>query len=228
MMTRQEIGQNVRRIRELRGITREKLAELVGDENVSVSTLKRLECGTTKINMELLQKVSTALNVDARDFLDVSGPRAFAKELLKERDEEPEMEEYFLDLQKLFYPDLQYTGILDWRRFPITNLAQFIIYLPLMNMRTLSDVLWRVSGMPFGNEHYLLHELEVLYSEIPEGNAKAFADYMASKMNYEAYIQYNTYGDEKKDLELARKENEMADISDDYLNILKEQYSAYH
>jgi len=228
MMTRQEIGLNIKRIREQRQITREKLVKLVGDESISVSTIQRLEYGATKISLELLQKIANVLNVETKELFEKNGQRDFICELLKDLDEEPRFEEYYLDMLKLFYPDLQYDGILDWRRFPIRNLAQFIIYLPLMDKRLLSDVLWRVSGLPSGNEHYLLHELEVLYSQIPEGNAKTYADYMASKMSYEEYVKYNTYGNEENDQEIIRKEREMADISDDYLNILKEQYLSYH
>lgn len=227
-MTRQEIGQNIQRIRELKKITREKLVELVGDDNVSVSTIQRLERGTTKIDIGLLEKITAALDIDALEFHEVNGPRSFIKSYLKDLEEDPRAEEYYLDMQKLFYPDLHCDGILDWRKFPIRNLAQFIIYLPLMDKKMLADILWRrLGGLVFGNESYLLHQLEILYSEIPEGNAKTYADYMAGKMNYEEYVRYNTFDSQEDDKEYLRREREMADLSDDYLNILKEQYLSY-
>ena len=227
-MTWQEIGQNIQRMREMKKITREKLVELVGDDNISVSTIQRLERGTTKIDIGLLEKIATALDIDALEFHEANGPRSFIKALLKDLEEVPRFEEYYLDMQKLFYPDLHCDGILDWRKFPIRNLAQFIIYLPLMDKKMLADILWRrLSGLVFGNERYLLHQLEILYSKIPEGNAKTFADYMAGKMNYEEYVRYNTFNSKEDDEEYLRREEEMADLSDDYLNILKEQYLSY-
>ena len=49
-----------------------------------------------------------------------------------------------------------------------------------------------------------------------------------NQLYYENYVRYNTYGDEQNDLELIQKEEEIADISDDYLNILNELYRLYH
>ncbi len=223
MTMRQEIGIRIQKARNLKKISREKLVELVGDENISISTIQRLENGETKISLELLQRICKALSIEMPELFESNSTKKIVSDLLVDMEEDPNLEEYYLDMQKLFYPDLRYKGILDWRKFPIRNLAQFMIYLPLIDKEKLNDVLYRLAGVPFGYEHYLLQQLEMLYLEIPEGNAKIYADHMASKMSYEEFIRYHTLIDQKDVQDYVRKDREIMEISDDYLNILKEQ-----
>ena len=222
MTMRQDIGLKIQKARNLRNLSREKLVELVGDENVSVSTIQRLENGETKISLELLLKICEALDVNLSEMLDANSAKSIVANLMSELEEEPRFERYYLDMLKLFYPDLKYEGILDLRKFPIRNLAQFMIYLPLIDKEHLNDVLYRLAGDPFGNEFYLLQQLEFLYSTIPEGNAKAYADHMASKMSYEEFIRYHSLTEQDVQ-EYIRRDEEIMAISDDYLNILKQQ-----
>lgn len=54
------IGQRIRRIRKVRGITQEALAELV---DVSTTHVSHIETGVTKLSLPVLVKIANALDV---------------------------------------------------------------------------------------------------------------------------------------------------------------------
>ncbi len=61
------LGQNVVRLRGMRGLTQEKLAELVG---VDRRHIQRIERGTANPGVDVIGGLKTALNVEWRDLLD--------------------------------------------------------------------------------------------------------------------------------------------------------------
>lgn len=65
----QRLGKEVREVRKARGTTLSELSEQVG---CSVTYLSRVERGTTKVTVELLNKISQALSVDADWFFPAS------------------------------------------------------------------------------------------------------------------------------------------------------------
>lgn len=67
MVTRQRIGQRVRTIRRLRGLTQEELAARV---ERSVEAISALERGKSQPTIETLDRLAEQLGVPTRDFLD--------------------------------------------------------------------------------------------------------------------------------------------------------------
>lgn len=81
METRQRIGQRVRAVRRLRGLTQEELAARIGRSVEAVSALER---GKSNSTIEGLDRLAEQLGVPIRDFLDydesdkASGPQRIA------------------------------------------------------------------------------------------------------------------------------------------------------
>lgn len=64
MVLRKKLGQNIKKFRKLNNITQEKLAEIVGVEVISISSI---ETGRYFPSPENLNKISLALNVSLSD-----------------------------------------------------------------------------------------------------------------------------------------------------------------
>jgi len=65
--TKELLGERIRELRKIRGLTQEQLAELVDVEQKHVS---RLELGKSFPTIERLEKIAVALNVQLRDFFE--------------------------------------------------------------------------------------------------------------------------------------------------------------
>lgn len=65
-----------------------------------------------------------------------------------------------------------------YMNYPIRNLYEFLLYLPLIEEDNLRDVVFRSYGnLNVDMRHYLLNQLSYLYREIPDTPQKAFADF---------------------------------------------------
>lgn len=67
-----KIGQRIRKFRKIRGLSQEKLAEMV---NISVTHMSHIETGNTKLSLAVFADIVTALEVRADDLL---GERTFS------------------------------------------------------------------------------------------------------------------------------------------------------
>jgi len=68
----ERIGLNIRIIRELRGLTQEKLAELAGLHRAYIGQIER---GEKNIGLRNLEKIAKALDVPTRTLVDVLGSK---------------------------------------------------------------------------------------------------------------------------------------------------------
>jgi transcriptional regulator with XRE-family HTH domain len=64
----EEVGLNIRRIREERGVTQEKLANLAGLHRAYVGQIER---GEKNIGLKNLDRIAKALNVNMKVLLDI-------------------------------------------------------------------------------------------------------------------------------------------------------------
>ena len=64
-----EIGQKIRELRQQAGLTQEKLAEMLG---ITFQQVQKYERGVTKVNLQKLQQLATALKVAPAVFFDGS------------------------------------------------------------------------------------------------------------------------------------------------------------
>lgn len=76
------LGRRVRTIRKMRGLTQEKLAELIGIEPLSLS---RIECGSRFPRKENIDKLVQALDCSVSDLFNFEDEKSFTEaELRKE------------------------------------------------------------------------------------------------------------------------------------------------
>lgn len=65
----EEVGFNIRRIREERGLSQEELADLAGLHRAYIGQIER---GEKNIGLKNLEKIAKALNVSIKVLLDIS------------------------------------------------------------------------------------------------------------------------------------------------------------
>ena len=65
---KQEVGLNIRRIREKRGLSQEKLAAIAGIHRVYMGQVER---GEKNVSVMILEKIAKALDVDIRVLVDI-------------------------------------------------------------------------------------------------------------------------------------------------------------
>lgn len=80
-VVRLRVGRNIRRLRQLRGLSQEGLAELAGN---SWKNMGRIERGQSNVGIDVLSRVAAALSVDIADLFagGASGRRAGDSALL--------------------------------------------------------------------------------------------------------------------------------------------------
>ena len=184
-----KFGNRIAEKRREKGLTQEELVEKVGDENISLSTLKRIESGQGHINMIRVIRICRALGCKLQDLLDENLLREALKKWFSEPGEEGEVQDG-LYRQRLFYPEP--TDSVYYEARPIKTLMQLLIYLPLMDDVQVLDVLRRIEGNIFSRESYVLDKLWYLYQRIPDSKAKRYAEYEAAKCTYEYFVEYHT------------------------------------
>ena len=224
-----ELGERIASKRRIAGITQEELIERIGEENLSLSTLKRIEEGTGHLNIENLLLIANAMGYKLKDLIEDDSLRT----ILEKRYYDPETEEednrkeidYAVYRQQLFYPEPFKGSYFDF--YPITTLLQFIVYLPLMDEEWLYHCLWLIEGDRFGGEEYVLDKLRVLFRTIPESKAKRYADYAAQKYTFEYYKEYHSKDITELDNEWMNSEQrrkELIEWHDEYVDIIERKW----
>ncbi len=66
----------------------------------------------------------------------------------------------------------------EYMKFPIRNVYELLLYLPLIDEKLLQDVVYRCYGN-YGptQRDYVMHQLSFLHRSIPESPEKSYADY---------------------------------------------------
>ena len=93
--------------------------------------------------------------------------------------------------------------------YPITNLNEFLLSLPLFDLEDLSDMLYRINGNIGTDNNYVLEKLSYLYSHVPNDKAKQFVEYYK-----EYYLKYPS-------INIVDEETTMDLKSDKYLKSLE-------
>lgn len=185
------LGNRLARKRREAGLTQEALIEKVGEGSVSLSTLKRLESGRGHIDLFRAIKICRVLGCSLQDLIgDDTLESALMNYFGWPEEEAKEYTETALMVQQLFYPESM--SLEHYEYAPIKTLLQFLIYLPLVDEEDLWDAIRRIEGYPFEREGYVLNLLQWLYREIPDSEAKRYADYQASRCTYQYFLNYYT------------------------------------
>lgn len=228
-----DIGARIAELRREKGLTQEGLIEKIGDEFMSLSTLKRIESGNGHLDFRRLEEICEALGCRVQDMLYDEDIRTAMRNYIIECDGEFGEEDegnidFYINILNLCYPKVPDNFLFD--RFTVTNLMQFIIYLPLMNVADLTDSLWRIYGDAFRHEYYVLEKIEYLIKNIPDCNAKRYADILARRCNAKNYIDFYTSEITEEDEAVSEEytDEELWEMSKDYGKILEAYREAFH
>ena len=189
MSIREKIGRRIVYYRKKKQLTQEELVERVGEDKVSLSTLKRIEGGNGHFDMLRLNYICKALGCSLSDLVQEDDKRAAIEEFYDGELDDDTIEDMLIR-QLLLYPEIPDKII--YRRRSIMNLMQLVIYLPLMDPELLMTCLKNIEGCAFDEDSYVLDKLDVLYRNIPEGPAKEYADLMASKCTAKHFMEYHS------------------------------------
>lgn len=224
MNIKETIGNHIRNLRKAKNITQEQLIDLVGDENLSLSTLKRIESGNGGFNVGRLGLICEALNCELVDLFDKEQIKLAIENYCRLIDDEGSVQ-FVAERQRLFYPKPSDHFLLQGK--PIVSLLQFLIYLPLMDEYWLYDCLQRIDGQGFDNDYYILSKLNFLYKMIPESDAKIYADMMAQKCTYDYFLRYISSDITEKDRELLDPDKAKRPIEcyEAYSKIIKDKFN---
>ena len=156
---------------------------------------KRIEEGKSPVTINRLYHLCRALDCKPTEIIDdVDHLRETIRKYYEEDGEQLDEDElknidYGLLDMRLSYPEVPDNPL--YAKFKITNLMQFLIYLPLMDPLALMTCLYNIDGDTFEREYYVLQKLEYLYRTIPDSDAKTYADKMAEQCSADYYMDYH-------------------------------------
>lgn len=185
---KQFLGLIVKKARKERGLSQKALIKEIGEWKISRRTLQRIEQGSMRVKMELINEVLTYLNITLKYKL----RDRIEKEIVQSCLEECESIEdslwaitYYIDRYRAVFSERS-SGVEEYH---IKGLPEFLIYLPLFNKYILNDVLFRIAGN-CRDYVYILDKMERLYDSIDDKELREIAEVLVAR----------TY-DEKIDIE---------------------------
>lgn len=173
------IAERIKFFRLCSHLSQKQLAEKA---DVSQAYISSIESGKQKnITIDILYRIADALNIKINDlFEEYDESRDFDVDEEYLVDEES-MEEirnasiYRCKVMKTFYPPKFFDA-------KITNLLEFLIYLPLMPSFPLYDALRRISGETI-NVGYICSNLNAMYKGIKDSPEKKYADMLYQEIS---------------------------------------------
>ena len=184
-----EIGAFIADRRREMGLTQEALIEKIGDDKLSISTLRRIESGQGSMNVIRLATICQALGCKLQEAIIEDEKREALRKAYNEPGEEEEIDARLVELQLCYPEEPEY---FVYQNMPINSLMKLLIYLPLLDLENLMQWIYNNYGDFFGNEHYVLNYLKRQYERIPAGDAKDHADLMAARCTAEYFMSYHT------------------------------------
>lgn len=188
-----ELGKRVLMLRRKLNISQEALAQ---ESEVSKTYLGALERGElSNVSVSIVARIAKALGVTMRDlFEDIE-----ESEAAWEKDDNFANAIYQKALEEACYP----AGI---QGVPVTTLLQFLAYYPLIQPENLIDSIERIGGSLEGNESYVLKQINLCVSRIPDSMEKKYAEKCSDRLKRETYFENKKAVDESLDLEEGYKE----------------------
>ena len=187
-----KLGEYIAEIRKERKMTQEELAEKVGRTAIAISNIEN-----GKVIPELLTvfELANALQVNGYVFMhrlwseyeyykeSVQNERSYGFNKGEQIDDEEIISKTIDEkhIKQMFYPEKW--G--DFKKYKITTLFEFLIYLPLFDECTLWDSLYRIAGACVNYEDYICNQMEHLIHTIPDSRAKQYALRKIDRLSHE-------------------------------------------
>lgn len=208
MEMNQNIGMRIRTMREARNMTRQNFIDCINTaENTMLdeTMLRKIENGILIPKIDTIGKIVVELGFDVPDLND---DLALLAPLLSEDDckynsqkdfelVNSKLSEYrvlFPKERDEFLPESEkMTGIYKkMHDYPIMTLFEFMIYLPLMDIKNVYQTLGGINLEYCGLEScdYILSQLKQLYDDIPNSPEKRAADRIAIGVQYQTVLDW--------------------------------------
>ena len=188
-----ELGKRVLMLRKKLNISQEVLAQ---ESEVSKTYLGALERGELKnVSISIVVRLAKALGVTMCELF----------EDIEELDAAWEHDDNFANaiyqkkLEDACYP----VGL---QGVPVTTLLQFLAYYPLIQPENLIDSIERIGGSFEGSESYVIKQINLCISRIPDSVEKKYAEKCSNRLKRETYFENKKAVDESVDLEEGYKE----------------------
>lgn len=213
-----KVGARLRAARTGQDLSIQKLVDKIYEncgEMIDEKTIRRIENGEAVPNYNTLKKVIDGLAIDVEDLddeLKVLMPLMAVENNEETKEENLEIAKLKSDLYSVLFPknrdkfridnDNTEDSYKSWFKYPIMTLFEFLIYLPLMNIRSVYDVLGRI-WLGYNDTHdyvYVLEKLKYLYDSIPESEAKNAARNEIKKIQYETILNSTIHKAEDMDV----------------------------
>lgn len=172
------ISDIVKKARKEKQLTQEELIGKIGEHQVSIRTLQRIESGDLTVTDELVNIILDYFSLDLGYRLRDAYEERIMREWLERVPEEVEINECIKSINAdiMEYRTLFHGEENLYKDYHIKSLPEFFIYLPLMDINRLNQALVRVGGTIRGYFTYFLDQCEWLYEEIPDSILKKAAD----------------------------------------------------
>lgn len=188
-----ELGKRVLMLRRKLNISQEVLAQ---ESGISKTYLGELERGKlNNVSILVIDGIARALGVTMGElFEDIEKSDAawgnddnFANAIYQKK------------LEDACYP----AGL---QGVPVTTLLQFLVYYPLIQPENLIDSIERIGGSFEGSESYVLKQINLCISRIPDSMEKKYAEQCADRLKREIYFENKKAVDGGVELEEGYKE----------------------
>jgi len=197
---RRYLGIIIKKARSEKGLSQKALIQDIGEYKVSLRTLRRIEQGNQNVKAELYVELLNYFGLKLFVLHDEYEHQIAKYWLFDNPYEDYSIEDCLYEIYgRIQEYRLFFGGFKKETTYHITNLAEFIIYLPLFEKSKLNDVLKRIGGSIHGRFYYILDQIEWLYEGIPDSKEKAAADKLAKLIiddgdsidadDYETYVK---------------------------------------
>lgn len=183
-VARKRIAENINGIRLQKNLSYRAMANVTG---ISESCVRDILAGDRRsVGIDQYLKVAFAFDIDLSSLMKCASLNNFLSEdplcddsfekLFEEKNRTDPDDLLRLDRREETIDDSFYPARIGDHK--VSSLAEFLIYLPLVDLEVLWDILQNRMGAggPFRYEEYLLEKIDCLISKIPNSPAKRYAD----------------------------------------------------
>ncbi len=156
-------------------MSRQKLIEKIGEHKISLRTLQRIEQGAQNVRYSNINELEDFFGLELRYKLRDEYEEKIMRDWLLEEDLTvqdciEQINGHIEEYRTLFHREEN-----RFKKYHITNLAEFLIFYPLMDPERLNEGLFRIGGEFRGRFYYALEQMEIIYKAIPDSELKRVA-----------------------------------------------------
>lgn len=166
---------NLKLLRKLYDVSTNDIAKVLFK---SQSAIKKIETGKANISKEDADSIAKYFNISIDDLFDINLIDHINIPLEKKGFFIKWFSGNFCARTELLYPPCRFQ--LYNKDMKIISLFDFLVYFPLMDLKTLCSTVLRIQGDIPDREYYVFDLMEFLYNSISNKDARQYAEFLAS------------------------------------------------